>query len=170
MTAMILFLAGVAAMACSAGLLVRATAHRRRPWSDRTTGRLAWAALAWTVLAAGVLLLAPMVTTESASSGGWPSSAGEPTEVVTTRSQETLLEYEGASVVAVLLVPVGIALVGAPGSGPPARKRRIVAGSVLVGACMLGAMSLGVFYLPAAAILLTAGLKTRSTPAVPTAA
>lgn len=168
MIPMILTLWGVAAMTGGAALMIRATAHRQRPWSDRTTRRLAWAAFAWTVLAGGVLLFAPtMYSTVSGSSSGSMSSAESQTEVVTTTSRETLLQHEGASVVAVLLVPVAVALLGALGDGPAARRRRIAAGLVLAGACVLGAASLGIFFLPATVALLTAGLKTRRRTAGP---
>ena len=152
MIAMVLFLVGVAAMTGAAALGIRATAHRRRPWSDRATRCLAWAAFAWTVVAALALLIAPSSTTVSTASNG--------SEVVTTRSSETLLEAEGASVVPILLVPVAVALAGALGRGPGTRRRRITAGSVLAAACLLGSASLGIFFVPAAAALLTAGLKT----------
>lgn len=161
-------LLGVAAMTGGAALMIRATAHRRRPWSDRTTGRLAWAAVVWTVLAGVVLLFAPTTSsTVSVSSSGSMSSAGPPSEVVTTTSRGTLLQHEGASVVVVLLVPVAVALVGALGDGPTVRRRRIVAGWALAGACMLGAASLGIFFLPATVALLTAGLRTRRRTAGP---
>jgi hypothetical protein len=166
MIPMILTLLGVAAMAGGAALMIRATAHRRRPWSDRTTRRLASAAFAWTVLAGAVLLFAPTTSSVSVSSSGSMLSADSPTEVVTTTSRGTLLQHE-ASVVAVLLVPVAVALVGAPGDGPAARRRRIAAGWVLAGACVLGAASLGIFFLPATVALLTAGLKTRRRTAGP---
>lgn len=161
MILMILILLGVAALTGGAVLMIRATAHRRHPWSDRTTRRLAWAAVAWTVLAGVVLLLAPTSSTVSASSRGSMSSTHAPTEVVTTTSRESLLQHEGASVVAVLLVPIAVTLVGALGNGPAARPRRIAAGSVLAAASLLGAASFGIFFLPAAVALLTAGLKTR---------
>ncbi len=80
---------------------------------------------------------------------------------MTTTSHETLVEVEGVSVVAILLVPVAVALAGALGRVPRVRRRRIAAGSVLAVACVLGAMSLGIFYVPAAAALLAAGLKAR---------
>ena len=127
------------------------TAAWRRPWSDRTTRILAWAAVAWTVLVGLALLVVPMGTSVAVASNG--------SEVVTTTSHETLLEQEGTSVVAVLLVPVALALAGAFGHGPTVRRRRIAAGSALAVACVLGAMSLGIFYVPAAAALLTAGLR-----------
>jgi cytochrome c biogenesis factor len=161
MILMILALLGVAAMTGGATLMIRATAHRRRQWSDRTTKRLAWTAFAWTVLAGVVLLFAPTISTVSVSSSGSTSSADSPTEVETTTSWGTLLEHEGAGVVAVLLVPVAVALVGALGDGPAARRRRIAAGWMLAGACVFGAASLGIFFLPATVALLTAGLKTR---------
>jgi hypothetical protein len=167
MIPMIRAVLGVAAMTGGAALMIRATAHRRRPWSDRTTERLAWAAVAWTVLAGTVILFAPLYSTVSVSSSSSMSSAGSPTEVVTTTSRGTLLEHEGTGAVAVLLVPVAIALVGAPGSGPAARRRRIAAGWVMAGACLLGAGSLGIFFLPAPIALLTAGLKTRRRTAGP---
>lgn len=63
MILMIRAVLGVAAMTGGAALMIRATAHRRRPWSDRTTRRLAWAAVAWTVLAGTVLLFAPLYST-----------------------------------------------------------------------------------------------------------
>jgi hypothetical protein len=151
MIALILLLVGLALMSYAAVLGVRATAHRRRPWSGRTTRALAWAAVAWTVAVALVLLVAPMGTRVSASSNG--------SETVTTTSHTSLLETEGAGVIVILLVPVAVALAGALGRGA-ARQRRIVAGSVLLVFCLLGAMSVGLFFVPAAAALLTAGLKT----------
>jgi cytochrome c biogenesis factor len=161
MIPMILVLLGVAAMASGATLMIRATAHRRRPWSDRTTKRLAWTAFTWTVLAGAVLLFAPTTSTVSVSSSGSTSSGDSPTEVETTTSRGTLLEHEGAGVVAVLLGPVAVALVGALGDGPATRRRRIAAGWVLAAACVLGVASLGIFFLPATVALLAAGLKTR---------
>jgi hypothetical protein len=134
----------------------------RPGWSDRTTGLLAWLAVAWTVAAGVALALAPMVSVATSSSVSTPEgSPGAVPEVVTTRSTETLLQNEGAGLVVVLLVPVAVALVGALGGGPAARRRRIAAGGVLLGACVVGAMSIGIFYLPAAVALLTAGLATR---------
>ncbi len=168
MIIMILMLLGVAAMTGGAAQMIRTTANRRRPWSDRTTRHLAWAAFAWTVLAGVVLLFAPtMSSTVSVSSGDQMSPAGSPPEVMTTTSTGTLLEHEGAGVIAVLLVPVAVALVGALGNGPAARRRRITAGWVLAGFCVLGAASLGIFFLPATVALLTAGLKTRRRTAGP---
>jgi len=151
MIAVILLLVGVALMSYAAVLGVRATAHRRRPWSGRTTSALAWAAVAWTVAMALVLLVAPTGTRVSVASNG--------SQTVTATSHPTLLETEGAGVVVVLLVPVVVALAGAAGRGAAARQRRIVAGSVLTAACLLGAASIGVFFVPAAAALLAAGLK-----------
>jgi hypothetical protein len=159
---MIRLVVGVTAMTGGAALMIRATAHRRRPWSDLTTRRLAWAACAWTVVAVTVLLSAPLASTVSVSSSSSTSSAGSPTELVTTTSRSTLLEHEGGGVVAVLLVPVAIALVGAHGAGPGARRRRLAAGWVLAIACVLGAASVGIFFLPAPLALLAAGLKTRA--------
>jgi len=148
--------------------MTRTTARHRRPWSDRTTRRLAWAAVAWTVLVGVVLLFAPtMSSTVSVSSGDPTSPAYSPPEDVTTTSRGTLLEHEGAGVIAVLLVPAAAALVGALGNGPAARWRRIAAGWVLAGLCVLGAASLGIFFLPATAALLAAGLKTRHRTAGP---
>jgi len=151
MIALILLLVGVALMSNAARLAIRTTAHRRRPWSARTTSALAWAAVAWTVAVALVLLVAPMGTSVSVASNG--------SETVTTTSHPTLLETEGAGVIVILLVPVVLAVAGAVGRGSTARRRRIVAGSVLTGACVLGAMSIGFFFVPAAAALLAAGLK-----------
>jgi hypothetical protein len=146
-------------------LRARPIPDRRRPWSDGTTRRLARAALGWTVLAGIALLFAPTMSSVSASSRGSTSSADRATEVVTTTSSESLLQHEGAGVVAVLLVPVAVAPVGALGDGASARRRRIAAGSALAGACVLGAASLGIFFLPAPIALLAAGLKTRRRPA-----
>jgi hypothetical protein len=130
------------------------TARRRRSWSDRTTRILAWAAVAWTVAVGLAMLVVPTGTSVAVASNG--------SDVVTTTSHETLLEHEGPSVVALLLVPVAVALAGALGRGPTVRRRRVAAGSVLAVACVVGAMTLGVFYVPAAAALLTAGLKART--------
>jgi len=144
--------------------LARAQPHRG--WSDRTTGLLAWLSVAWTVVAGVALALAPMVSVRSASSVSTPEgSSGAVPEVVTTRSTETLLQNEGAGLVVILLIPVAVALIGALGGGPAARRRRIAAGWVLLGTCVIGAMSLGIFYLPAAVALLIAGLTTRVDPA-----
>jgi hypothetical protein len=130
------------------------TPPRRRPWSDRTTTILAWAAVAWTAGVALALLVAPVGTTVAVASNG--------SEVVTTTSHYTLVEQEGASVVAVLVVPVAIALAGAVRRGPAVRRRRIAAGSVLTAACVVGSASIGIFFLPGAAALLAAGLKART--------
>jgi hypothetical protein len=157
MIPMILVLLGVAAITGGTVLTTRAITDRPRPWSDRTTRRLARAALAWTVLAGIVLLFAPTMSTVSVSSRRSTSATGRPTDVVTTTSSESLLQHEGASVVAVLLVPVAVALVGSLGDGAAVRRRRIAAGSALAGACVLGAASLGIFFLPAPIALLTAG-------------
>ena len=127
------------------------TAPRRRPWSDRTTGILAWAAVAWTVAVGLALLAVPTGTSVAVASTG--------SEVGTTTSHETLLENEGGGVVLLLLVPVAVTLAGALGRGATVRRRRIAAGGVLAVACVLGATTLGIFYVPAAALLLTAGLK-----------
>jgi|RhiMethySRZTD1v2_1073278.scaffolds.fasta_scaffold11796_10 hypothetical protein len=135
------------------------TTAQRRPWSDRTTRVLAWAAVAWTVAVGLALLAVPTGTSVGAASSGVGSTGSE---VVTTTSHETLLEHEGAGVVALLLVPVVVALAGALGRGATVRRRRIAAGGVLAVACLLGAMTLGIFYVPAAALLLTAGLKART--------
>jgi len=129
------------------------TYPRRRPWSDRTTGILAWAAVAWSVVVGLALLAVPTGTSVAVASNG--------SEVVTTTSHETLLENEGASVVALVLVPVAVALAGTLGRGT-VRRRRIAAGGVLAVACVLGATTLGIFYVPAAALLFTAGLKART--------
>jgi hypothetical protein len=138
-----------------------APAQPRRGWSDRTTGSLAWLAVAWTVAAGVALALAPMVSVATSSSVSTPEgSPGAVPEVVHTRSTETLLQNEGAGLVVVLLIPVAVAVIGAVGGGPATRRRRIAAGCVLLGACVLGAMSLGFFYLPAAVALLIAGLAT----------
>jgi hypothetical protein len=129
MIVVVLTLLGVAAMTGAAALASSATAHRRRPWSDRTTRRLAWAAFAWTLLAGAAVLFAPIVsTTVSVSSSDSMSSADSATEVVATTSTGTLLQHEGASVIAVLVAPVAVALLGALGDGPAARRRRITAG------------------------------------------
>jgi uncharacterized BrkB/YihY/UPF0761 family membrane protein len=127
---------------------------RRRPWSDRATRILAWAAVAWTVAIGLAMLVVPTGTSVAVASNG--------SEVVATTSHETLLEHEGPSVVGFLLVPFAVALAGALGRGPTVRRRRIAAGSVLAVACVVGATTLGVFYVPAAAALLTAGLKART--------
>jgi hypothetical protein len=151
MIALILLLVGLALMSHAGVLAARATAHRRRPWSDRTTGALAWAAVAWAGLAALALLVAPAGTSVTVASNG--------SETVTTTSHPSLLETEGAGVVGILLVPVVVALAGAAGRGVAARQRRIVCGSVLSVACVVGAMSIGVFFVPAAVALLAAGLR-----------
>ena len=134
------------------------TAPRRRTWSDRTTGLLAWAAVAWTVVVGLALLVGPTGTSVGVASSS-VSVASDGSGVVTTTSHETLLEHEGASVISLVLVPLAVALAGALGRGPTVRRRRIAAGSVLAVACVLGATTLGIFYVPAAAALLTAGLK-----------
>jgi hypothetical protein len=164
---MTLALLGVAAMTGGAALMIWATSRPRRPWSDRTTKRLAWTAFSWTVLTGVVLLFAPTTSTVSVSSSDSASPVDSPTEVETTTSSGTLLEQEGAGVVAILLVPVAVALVGALGDGPTVRRRRIAAGWVLASACVLGAASLGIFFLPAAVALLAAGLKTGAAPPGP---
>jgi hypothetical protein len=75
MILVVLTLLGVAAMTGAAALAISATAHRRRPWSDRTTRWLAWAAFAWTLLAGAALLFAPIVSVSSSDSMSSADSA-----------------------------------------------------------------------------------------------
>jgi hypothetical protein len=144
-----------------------ATAIRRatagRPWSERTTAGLAYAALGWTVVAAAVLAVAPLGTTESVSVATSGSSLTGTTVTMTssTVTHVSLVETEGAGVLVVLLIPVAVALVGAFVRGRVARHVRIGAGSALLVLCVLGAMSIGAFYLPAPVLLLVAGVKTQ---------
>ncbi len=170
MIALVVALMGVTAMIAAAVVLIRATAPRRRPWSDRTTACLAGTAVVWTVLVGGVLLLAPFGTESSSSSGSSGAGPGSTIETTTTTTSSSLLQQEGAPIVAVLLVPVAIALVGALGTGAASRRRRVGTGWVLLAFCTLGAATLGFFYLPAAVALLTAGLKTHGRQALPTTA
>lgn len=154
--------------------MIRSTAHRRRVWSDRTTGRLAWAAVVWTVLAGLGLLLAPGTSSSTSVSSSGPvassgavssvppsGESGETRPLTTTTSTQTLLDHEGVGVIPVLLDL----------SPSPSPDRWVVvrrpAGAASPqagcwsGACAIGIASLGAFFLPAAVALLAAGLKTR---------
>jgi 4-amino-4-deoxy-L-arabinose transferase-like glycosyltransferase len=149
----------------AAGVWLMAVAiHRassRRPWSERTTAVLAYAALGWTVLAAAALAVAPLVTTESMGATSGSGTVVRVTETTSsTVTHDSLVESEGAGVLVVLLVPVAVALVGAIARGRAARHVRIGTGCVLLVLCVLGAMSIGVFYLPAPILLLVAGVKS----------
>src|SRR5687767_1233844 len=77
----------------------RVTTQTQRTSSKRLTTSLAYAAVAWTILASTALLFLP------AYSGTQWSSSDNGSVVVTTRHQ-TLLEKEGRSIIAVLALPV----------------------------------------------------------------
>jgi 4-amino-4-deoxy-L-arabinose transferase-like glycosyltransferase len=148
----------------AAGVWLIAVAIRRatsrRSWSERTTAILAYAALGWTVLTAAVLAVAPLVTTESMGATSGSPTVTRSTDTHATVTHDSLVESEGAGVLAVLLVPVAVALVGSMARGRTTRHARIGAGCMLLVLCVLGAMSIGVFYLPAPILLLVAGVKT----------
>lgn len=137
------------------------TSRRRRAWSDRTTALLSLGALAWVIFVGAVLLVAPTYRTTK--------SVSTPTGEVTTTSTESLLDHEGPGVALILLAPVVVTLVGALGSGPSARARRIGAGAVLMAACLLAAASIGLAYVPAPLLLLAAGVRTERATRPPTA-
>ncbi len=148
--------------------------RRPRRWSGRTTRALTLVAFVWTVTASLYLAFAPAVvmTASEVSTGGpsrtgsgvsTPSESADPSRSVesVTRDGPTLLEQEGPSVLIVLAVPVALGLVGAwPWSARRARRARATAGVILLVGVLLGLASVGLPYLPAAVLLLVAGLKT----------
>ncbi len=97
-------------------------------------------------VAAGLALLPS--GTESLSTS---STAGS--EVVIETTSESLLEYEGPSVLLPLSVPVALA-----GAALARRTRRTsrITGLLCVAGCVLGMMSIGLFFLPVPVLLLLA--------------
>lgn len=156
-----LFVVGVSSLTAAFVLMRRQAGHEAHPWSHRTTGALAVAALAWTVAAGSYLLFAPLGTSSSSS---MTASDGGTVILDSTTSNETLVDREGTGVLVVVLIPIGLALVAALARRRWAMPTRIGAGVTLTVLCVLGMLSIGVFYLPAAILLLVAGLKTNRQP------
>ncbi|MGH7858714.1 MAG: hypothetical protein ACREQY_15420, partial [Candidatus Binatia bacterium] len=116
-------------------------------------------ALGLAAVASFVLLVMPVVTIEQRSV--MLDGAGKAPLVRSSVSAVTLLEENGRSVLVVLALPVGAAVV--PFSFRGARRRRSArrAIAVLLGIlCAVAVMSIGLFYLPAAAAMWIASRRT----------
>ena len=112
------------------------------PTLDFKGNRWSWLALIAALVTGAVLTVLPISSTAScgAVAGG--------TETCTTGS-ESLLQSEGASVLALLAVP---ALVAAAAVVSPRRGVAITSAVLLTVLTLLGAASLGLFYLPTTAL------------------
>ena len=88
---------------------------------------------------AAVLAVVPTSRSETCT------STSERPEVVCETSTSTLLEHEGTSVLAVLLVPAALATIGVARPSPAVRRGVAVALTVCV---VLAAASVGLFFLP----------------------
>jgi hypothetical protein len=110
-------------------------------------------AFALMVAASLYLLLAPTGTSESSTT----TSDGT---VVTETTHETLVESQGAGVVALLLIPPAIAAV--PILAEQRRERpgvRIAVTTVMLVLCFLALLSIGIFYLPGTLALAAAAFR-----------
>ena len=99
------------------------------------------------------LLFAPIGTSESSST---TSTGVEVTEV----THPTLVENEGAGVVALLLIPPAIAAV--PILAEQRRDRpgvRVAVAIVMLVLCFLGLLSIGIFYVPGTLALMVAAFR-----------
>ena len=100
------------------------------------------------LVTAALVALAPLGSSSSCTTTELGSSC--------TSSSTALLETEGGTVLAVLVVPAVLALVGV------LRPTRLVLGLVawlLLVCCALGALSIGVFFLPTLAVAITAAAR-----------
>lgn len=114
------------------------------------------ASLALAVVAAAYLLLVPTYAAESTTATLGRTGPGSS---VSTRSETTLLEAEGWSVLIPLLIPV--ILSAAPlllNETRYAAATRLVAAVLLLSFVVLTGFSIGLFYLPSAAAMLLAAL------------
>jgi hypothetical protein len=112
----------------------------------RADGALLVAFVFAVAVAAGLALLPSR--TESVSASSSPGS-----DVVVETTSESLLEYEGPSVLIPLSVPVVLA-----GVALARRTRRTsrTTGLLCLAGCVLGIMSIGLFFLPVPVLLLLA--------------
>lgn len=121
------------------------------PQPARAASVLAYLAVVGAVVAAAVLLWAPLTTTITRTSGS--SSSGEVSGTVTHGS---LLESEGSSILVVLSIPVLLTIIGLVAH----RRVRMVTAILLIVGCLLGLMSIGVFFVPSAILAVIAAVKT----------
>ena len=113
--------------------------------------------MVWTLLALVIFAVVPVSSSETV----WSNSDGLSTS---TSEQLTLVESEGAGVLAVLLVPVAVAFTGLVAVA--SRMRALTGGIavVAVGLCLVSMLSIGFFYLPAAVLLLVAAVRSLGMP------
>lgn len=130
---------------------------------ERTLSRqgLAWAgaSLLLALVASIVMLLAPLGTEVESTAQSPAAGSVQPAETKVTHP--SLLQIQGWSVA----IPLGIPVVLA-GAGVLAALRRarrwLISITVVMGAfVVLGALSVGVFYLPAEAAMIVAGVRLR---------
>ena len=129
------------------------TSARRRPSAAGVVP--AAAAVVWTLIALVGFAVLPVYSTAS----GGESSDGT---VYETSGQETILEHGGLGVFAALLVPVGLAFIGLVGASFRIRTVSVAAAVIVWALCGLGMASIGLFYLPAAALLVIAAVRSAS--------
>lgn len=79
-------------------------------------------------------------------------------------TSSTIIEHEGAGVIALLVVPALLALGGLAGAALRLPALSIVAAGLAVAFCLVGMMSIGLFYLPAAVLLVVAAVRSARRP------
>jgi hypothetical protein len=130
----------------------------RRP---RVVSWWAVGSLGWTVLATVAWLIVP--TGVEATGVSIPEGASGNGE--TTTRHVTLLETEGLSVLPVLLAPIAFPLLALI-AGPSRRPVVIGLAIVYLVLALLAGASIGLFFLPAAVMLLVAGVGTSRSDAM----
>ncbi|MGH9021713.1 MAG: hypothetical protein ACRDV9_01205 [Acidimicrobiia bacterium] len=124
--------------------------------AQRASTRLgaASAALVLAVAAAVLLTLLPMSSSSSVTVSGEPGGG-----TVTRTTTSTLLENEGASILAVLAVPIAFAGAGLL-AARRSRRRVLTAVTVLYGTgVVLALASVGIFFLPSLGALIVARIR-----------
>lgn len=130
---------------------------------SRRRGRIAaYVSLGCTLVAAAVLMLAPLGSSQTAVATSTSMSPSPSPELSVARVEhESLLQHEGGSVLVPLAVPVVIALLGTVASLFRRPKiLRMVSAGLLATFVLLGALSIGIFFLPSAIAMGIAAART----------
>lgn len=126
---------------------------RARPWPT--------AAFLLALAASLTLLFAPLGSRVESTAGGGSifSPAPQHPRSEPEMSHVSLLEEQGWSVALPLAIPVALAGAGLAAGARGARRSLIVLAALLGAFVVVGALSVGIFYLPAEAALIVAGVK-----------
>jgi hypothetical protein len=112
--------------------------------------KLAAAAFAWALGASLLLLVLPVYSEQTADGSGH-----------VTNGSATLVQENGAGVIAVLAIPVAIAAAGLALHG----RGRAVAAGCAAAFVLLGGFTVGLFYAPTAILLIVAAGRSTRPPA-----